>query len=842
MIVANHYQGRHPLHYPQHQQQPFTAMNVSARVSHDKNDNDEVDDDNSDDMSYIEEEIVEEEEEEDDDDDDDVEVEYVIDPITETNNIPPTVPGGGQHQLGKTATTAIAATEATAASAIVGTTKTQYHIDDDTHFDGQQEHFFDNYDVLGEYYEEETLVSLYEVENDDYPEEYIDMKRKSDTVMKQLSLKNKERNNNNNKSSTSALLPQHSCLSKPKRNYVMKKYKARQDPYIDELRERLSRRYRWEVVTESDGTSTKIGTVPWKRQDEEEEQEDDSSSCNVNHKNKNTKAMDATATTVAGTMSDGSLTTTGSKSSLVSPSTDSQLHQEGNENQQQNRRKMVHESHTTHDYTVDDDGYIYEEVEVDDSVTEQSCHNVFLGRPNPIPSAATAQSVRTEDDFTFQTYHSYDEVTVGYEEKPKSFSNIEIFVVSTAGNDLKEDGYNKFIDGDHADHDDETSPHNKVISKNNDRSKSNTSVGSRTSAQSLPPPTVESLIFDTLAHQQQEQAYPGCVTDGDDEPPAMMDEQSSFQLKYKTDKRSVLHDYLKERDWKGMTQCLEMLKEQNKYVIRQELTRVNSKRQSTPLHVAVAKAPRQLTTFLISLIPFEYRDEILTSIDSEGNTPLHIACETLEVGLNTSYTSIVKVLMLGASRVHRIQNYNGDTPLSLLLASPAMRARRTLSVSDFVEAVAEELVESILKDHATLLHERNDNGRTPLHMAAANCAHDRILKVLLDTGEGVSVAQLTDQHGMLPLHYLSSCTSGRIPSIKSAKRLLDAYPQGISHQTSTGDTPLHLLISNISSWIKDETDLNDTNTEYLVQILAGGPDIRKSKSPLLMRNNDTVRH
>jgi hypothetical protein len=312
---------------------------------------------------------------------------------------------------------------------------------------------------------------------------------------------------------------------------------------------------------------------------------------------------------------------------------------------------------------------------------------------------------------------------------------------------------------------------------------------------------------------------------------------SVFQREYGSGESSFLHKLIHERDWNGLERCVKMLKQEGPFTIQQELTRVEVK-NSTPLHEAVSLAPAESTSLLISLVPFDFREDVLMSVDDNGNTPLHVACEHFNVPWeNKAFAHNIKILSLGCPRVHFMRNYAGETPLSLLLASPGSKPSTDGNLNDWSDNVASDLVRSILKQNPTLINDRSEDSSTFLHTASANCVHDGVLRALIEADDGASLSRSKDQHGMLPLHVIVSCTNGKISSAKSVRRLVKAYPEGIVQVSSTGDTPLHLFVSNVSSWIDNKEEVKTTNTSKLVQILLGNGDVQ---SPLLVRNGNGV--
>jgi ankyrin repeat protein len=304
------------------------------------------------------------------------------------------------------------------------------------------------------------------------------------------------------------------------------------------------------------------------------------------------------------------------------------------------------------------------------------------------------------------------------------------------------------------------------------------------------------------------------------------------------EEKSVLHELLQAGEWKSLLVYLEKLRNEEASLIRSELTRVDGERKATPIHMAVWKAPLLLTKHFVSTIPSDYQEEILTKQDIDGNTPLHLACANLELKIkdNTLFdASVIKTLTLGAPSAHEIMNHQGDCPLALLLTSPAMRADSNRTEA---EAAAEDLVKSILEKQPHLVSTQNINGKNLLHAAAGRGAHERVLMTLLEVA-GPTCAEQPDDDGRLPLHYAASCISGKCPSVVFVEKLVEAYPEAIIHPGNTGDTPLHLLVSNIQTKIIDKEERSSQNVRKIALLLLGSSD-HESMCPLLVKNQESV--
>jgi ankyrin repeat protein len=357
------------------------------------------------------------------------------------------------------------------------------------------------------------------------------------------------------------------------------------------------------------------------------------------------------------------------------------------------------------------------------------------------------------------------------------------------------------------------------------------------------------------------------------------EQEQQQQQQQQQPEQSLLHDLVQASEWQRLLRCLERLGKEESSVIRQELTKIDHERRATPIHTAVWKAPLQLTKLLISIIPLEARQEILLRQDIDGNTPLHLACANLELKqeesspegktTNTNATtatataiitfdaSVVEILAMRAPDAHGIRNDQGDIPLALLLTSPAMRARDGGGADggSEAEAAAETLVRSMLNyqkqgsqtnsddhDHDDdngdmVFLTQNENGMTLLHAAAANGAHERVLMAVLDVAW--FCAGLADKAGRLPLHYVAACISGKSPPALFAQRLVVAHPEAIVQPCNTGDTPLHLLVSNIQNKIPNKEEQSSHSITKLVELLLGSSE-HESMCPLLVKNQEQL--
>lgn len=331
-------------------------------------------------------------------------------------------------------------------------------------------------------------------------------------------------------------------------------------------------------------------------------------------------------------------------------------------------------------------------------------------------------------------------------------------------------------------------------------------------------------VNDEQQHQQQEPAEERQLSR---EPPLAEELEA---LPYEI---TILHDLMKKADWRQLLGILADLRNADPAIIEAALSTLDE-RNSTPLHIAVWKAPMALVKLLMSVIPFDVRGLILFKQDVDGNTPLHLACANLELKSDgTLDMSLLVVLIKGAPNAFETVNWQGDTPLHLLLTSPAFRA----DPQNFqAEACAEEMVKSALQGRIHLASTLNNSGATLLHVACAHGAHERVLMILLELAP--ESADIVDNEGMLPLHYVAACISGKSTPAIFAETLVEANQEAVIHPCNTGDTPLHLFVSNSKKNI-DKHERNSRNTAKVVEALLGSAD-SESMCPLLVKNRDSV--
>mmetsp|Transcript_47827 Transcript_47827/g.144646 ORF Transcript_47827/g.144646 Transcript_47827/m.144646 type:complete len:1013 (-) Transcript_47827:248-3286(-) len=330
-----------------------------------------------------------------------------------------------------------------------------------------------------------------------------------------------------------------------------------------------------------------------------------------------------------------------------------------------------------------------------------------------------------------------------------------------------------------------------------------------------------------------------------------------------------LHRDLARANWKSFHSHLQFLARRSDLVMNTVMM-TDSNDGGTPLHTAVWKAPPQLALMLIRLLPTSKElSGIFTTKDKDANTALHLCCANLELtaaeeededsggssgggGGGEINTSVLEALARAAPRAVSMQNSEGDSPLHMLVSSPACAAAN-LEGNPEASAAAERAVKLLLDAgpgggrDALLLQDMT--GATPLHVAVASRASEGVILALLKSA-APDACRTDDNRGMLPLHYVAAfCHTP--PS--AVRRIIESYPEGVVHHTHNGDTPLHLCISNASSAEgaqgAAERGRLDKTMGRIVEMLMGPDDPQEGggggKSsvgacPLLMTNREKL--
>ncbi|GKY98532.1 hypothetical protein MPSEU_000810300 [Mayamaea pseudoterrestris] len=283
------------------------------------------------------------------------------------------------------------------------------------------------------------------------------------------------------------------------------------------------------------------------------------------------------------------------------------------------------------------------------------------------------------------------------------------------------------------------------------------------------------------------------------------------------------HRLIRKQKWRRLAKATDyLLRVGSDYDHRSALTKCNKYGEST-LHVAAWNVPSAIFTTMLQLVPENEASDFLLEVDNNGNTVLHFACASLE---HQEDFAVVRKVANMAPEALDVQNREGDTPLHALVSSKGFQR-----CSDFVlEAMAEEIITLLLevKKSSELL--LNNEGANLLHVAVACEAHERVLMRLIQL-DPESVKQ-ADEQGMLPIHYLAAF-GGTLPWTV-AQECIRLLPECVHHRTSSGDTPLHLLVQHATNYL-NEMGVLHRNTTKLAELLIGSS--RSREMPLLAQNS-----
>ncbi|KAL3810245.1 hypothetical protein ACHAXA_008735 [Cyclostephanos tholiformis] len=256
------------------------------------------------------------------------------------------------------------------------------------------------------------------------------------------------------------------------------------------------------------------------------------------------------------------------------------------------------------------------------------------------------------------------------------------------------------------------------------------------------------------------------------------------------------------------------------------LSAADPRHGGTAIHVAAWKAPPALVATMLRMATA--RDggttairELLGLRDADGNTPLHLCAGNLdhrpgegregeekEGELNrlclVALEEMAKLAPIGAWTV---KNSEGDSPIHMLMSSPLctcdLRSSSSSSRSGDGEVRARLAMEAMSlalssPDAVQVCAAQDGSGATPLHIALASGARDCVVEALLSSYP--EAARVEDERGMLPIHWAAAfCKTGHA----AVRKLVDAYPEGLTRATADGDIPLHLAVSNAA--MEDES-------------------------------------
>ena len=229
----------------------------------------------------------------------------------------------------------------------------------------------------------------------------------------------------------------------------------------------------------------------------------------------------------------------------------------------------------------------------------------------------------------------------------------------------------------------------------------------------------------------------------------------------------------------------------------------------TPLHAAVVMGHKDVSALLLA------QNALVDEIDAAGRTPLSIAVTntdhemvelllankanarsgtSLHIAAASGNLSVVRLLMAHDAEVNA-KDKDGRTPRQLAAYGGHKDVSEFLRLhggEDFVGEIGDavrganlEVVGTLLRDHPDLVFSQDNDGRTPLHMAASD-GHEGVAELLLSNKANVDAR---DQNGRTPLH--EAAASGH----QLVAKLLLEHKAVVDATDHNRRTPLHSAAS-----------------------------------------------
>ncbi|KAM5568129.1 hypothetical protein ABKV19_015943 [Rosa sericea] len=157
---------------------------------------------------------------------------------------------------------------------------------------------------------------------------------------------------------------------------------------------------------------------------------------------------------------------------------------------------------------------------------------------------------------------------------------------------------------------------------------------------------------------------------------------------------------------------------------------------ATVLHTASGRGQIEVVKYLIASF------DISTFVDSQGNTALHVAAYR-------GHLAVVEVLIGASPSLISLSNYYGDTFLHMAVAG--FRAPGFRRVDKQIELI-KQLVCGDIVNMQDIVNDRNNNGRTALHIAVSENIQSSVVELLMTVPS--IVLNIRDGDGMTPLDIL----------------------------------------------------------------------------------------
>jgi len=170
----------------------------------------------------------------------------------------------------------------------------------------------------------------------------------------------------------------------------------------------------------------------------------------------------------------------------------------------------------------------------------------------------------------------------------------------------------------------------------------------------------------------------------------------------------------------------------------------------------------------------ELESTSLRFIDGDGNTPLHLACESRRVNI-----SIVQLLHNSWPEAIRLAGHKRYLPIHELCCNQMLEESNALAVLRFM-----------LDTDQTIVRERDTHGYLPIHHAVDRMPNE-FCKVLIDAYPE-SVRVRTNNDGSLPIHIACGHHYGNSEAnVETIQYLLELYPESVNATTLFGQLPIH---------------------------------------------------
>ena len=292
----------------------------------------------------------------------------------------------------------------------------------------------------------------------------------------------------------------------------------------------------------------------------------------------------------------------------------------------------------------------------------------------------------------------------------------------------------------------------------------------------------DSQAFNILNNKSQSPLHLAVITDSEEMVKLLLSEVKNISCLYKDSKGLAPVHYA------SSVSVLKVLTDHN--IENRDLLDSSG---NSPLHTFIKSKCYPLAEFLLSI------DAVVDVQNSDGDTPMHLACDVEPLTLPPSNSRrkpipmnfdlpTVKKLLSRVSSLS-VQNNNGDTPLHI-----ACRSKDVRLVNLLLEA-----------QHEVDLTIQNNSGDTPFHIACATACFP-VVDALMSLGSSVDAVTFKNSHGDTPFHITlglfeeSRNIKGRKFKAKSCLEFFAANCLDFNIQNNDDETVLHLSCKVVNSY------------------------------------------